>query len=124
MSLAQKILDAINAAKNAKDTVGNSPGPLTGMTKTQAHVYADQTKSAAQDALDDPTYTSITPVLLSYRDDVRADTRAAVIHDWANEAKTHNDAGEDQDAADCLHSVVQTVPQLKFSIDYGPGGPS
>ena len=123
MGLLQKLLDAIERPKELKETIDNAPnpaGPLTGSTKTTADNQADDTKDAAQTALDDDQYNSITPVLLTFSDDQRADTRAAAVENWADDAKNLNEEEDDQGAADCLHSMVLTIPKVKISIENGP----
>ncbi len=128
MSLSQLLNDLDSKSDSCHNKIVNDSvpaGPLsTPMKRTAAKADADDAKELAQDALDDPTYNGITPALLTYTDDARADTRAGAVKTWADEAKTHNTNGDDQDAADCLHSIVQTIPHVKLSIDYGPEGPS
>lgn len=128
MSYRQKFLDLKNInTKNTKDTIDNAPnsaGPLTGGANVTANSQADSAKTLAQDILDNPDYSSITPVLQTYSDDGRADTRAAQIYAWAGDADNEDLSGNDQEAADALYSIVQTTPDLKFAIDNGPQSPT
>ena len=126
MPKRQKFLDLKNKVKDTKDTIdnsANSAGPLTGSDNTTANSQADSAKSLAQEMVDDDDYSSITPVLQTYSDDGRADTRAAQLETWADEADTENHANNDQEAADALYSIVQVTPDLKFAIDNGPQSP-
>lgn len=102
--------------KDAQDIIDNLPGPLVEPNLSSATTELDQSKTHADDALQDSALVNLDPVLIGRPWPAGANNKVDLAVQWALDAKT---AGTNQEKTDLVGSVSKIINQIKNDIGSG-----